>query len=126
MSLSTLEFDRFRDYLRLIARLELRGRLAPRVDESDIVQETLRVASQRIDDYLVRQPASFRLWLRSTALEQLVDARRRHHAKKRSLTRDVCITDVSSMAIAKALGGKAPKGGFREWLKTKSKSESHK
>ena len=90
-----------RKYLRRIIDARMEPKLRQKLDPSDVVQETLTVASQRIDDFLARRPASFRVWLRCTALEQLVDARRRHRAQKRSLEREVRISDVSSMAIAK-------------------------
>ena len=66
------------------------------------------MASQRIDDFLTRRPATFRLWLRGTALEQLIDARRYHRAQKRSLERDLCISDASSLALARAFAGSGP------------------
>lgn len=97
-----------RNYLRRIIDARMEPRLRQKLDPSDVVQETLALASQRIDDYLARRPASFRIWLRGTALEQLVDARRRHRAQKRSLEREVRISDVSSMAIAKALAASRP------------------
>jgi RNA polymerase sigma-70 factor (ECF subfamily) len=97
-----------RKYLRRVVDARMEPKLRQKLDPSDVVQETLTVASQRIDDYLARRPASFRIWLRSTALEQLVDARRRHQAQKRSLERDVRISDVSSMAIAKAFAASSP------------------
>jgi len=97
-----------RKYLRRIIDARMEPRLRQKLDPSDVVQETLALASQRIDDYLARRPASFRIWLRGTALEQLVDARRRHRAQKRSLEREVRISDVSSMAIAKAIAASRP------------------
>jgi hypothetical protein len=57
---------------------------------------------------LKRRPATFRLWLRATALEQLIDARRHHRAQKRSLERDVGISDASSLALTRAFAGSGP------------------
>lgn len=94
---------RHRSYLRQVVDVRLAPELQSRVDASDIVQETLIVASRRLDDYLVRRPTSFRVWLRRKALERLADARRRHLALKRDARRDFSITDASSMAIAGGL-----------------------
>ncbi len=80
---------------------DLRGR----IDPSDVVQETLIVASRRIKDFLARRPTSFRIWLRRKALERLVDERRFHHRKKRDVTNEVWISDASSIAIARGLMG---------------------
>jgi len=99
---------RHRDYLRRVVDARMEPGLRRKLDPSDVVQETLAVANRRIDDYLTRRPAAFRLWLRSTALEQLIDARRHHRAQKRSLERDVCISDASSLALARAFAGSGP------------------
>ena len=45
-----------------------------RIDPSDVVQETHIVAVRRIDEFLKQRPTSFRLWLRTKALERLVEA----------------------------------------------------
>jgi RNA polymerase sigma-70 factor, ECF subfamily len=97
-----------RDYLRRVVDARMEPGLRQKLDPSDVVQETLAVATRRIDDYLKRRPATFRLWLRGTALEQLIDARRHHRAQKRSLERDVCISDASSLALASAFAGSGP------------------
>lgn len=92
-----------RRYLRRLVDVRMEPTLRQRVDPSDVVQEALLTASQRMDDFLRRRPSSFRLWLRSTTLERLIDVRRRHQALKRDLQRDHAISDASSMALAKAL-----------------------
>jgi len=99
---------RHREYLRRVVEARMEPSLRQKLDASDVVQETLAVVSRRIDDFLTRRPATFRLWLRGTALEQLVNARRHHHAQKRTLQRDVCISDASSLALARAFAGSGP------------------
>jgi RNA polymerase sigma-70 factor (ECF subfamily) len=94
---------RHRPYLRQVVDLRLEPALRARVDASDIVQETLVVASRRIDDFIARRPTSFRMWLRRKAIERLIEARRKHLAYKRDARRDLSITDASSMAIAESL-----------------------
>lgn len=92
-----------RDYLRRLLEARMEPGLRQRVDPSDIIQETLLVASRRIDDFIARRPTSFRLWLRRKTLERLVDARRKHCADKRAFGRESPLNDASSMAIAKYL-----------------------
>lgn len=99
---------RHRDYLRRVVDARMEPGLRRKLDPSDVVQETLAVANRRIDDYLTRRPTAFRLWLRSTALEQLIGARRHHRAQKRSLERDICISDASSLALARTFAGSGP------------------
>ena len=94
----------YRQYLRRLVELRIDPELRLRVDASDVVQETQLAASERIDDFLARRPISFRLWLRGTALERLISLHRRHvGAQKRSLRREVALTDQSSLLLARRL-----------------------
>ncbi len=92
-----------RNYLKKVVDSRMEEDLRRRIDPSDVVQEAQLAASQRLDYYLEKRPASFRIWLRSTALERLVDLRRRHLAEKRSVRRDRHLSDASSMALARHL-----------------------
>jgi len=69
--------------------LRLDRAIAPRVDASDIVQEVLLEASERLAEY-VREPAMpFHLWLRQIAKDHIIDAHRRHRkAQRRSVDRE--------------------------------------
>jgi len=63
--------------------------LAARVDPSDVVQEALLVALQRLPEYLRARPVPFYPWLRQIAYERLVDVWRRHvHAGNRTVRRE--------------------------------------
>ena len=98
-----------RDYLRRLVDLRIDAALRARVDPSDVIQETHMVITRRIDDFVRSRPTLFRLWLRQTALEQLIAARRRHlRAEKRSAYREVLLSDASSLAIARKLISSSP------------------
>lgn len=97
-----------RNYLRRIVDLRMERDLRRRIDPSDVVQETFLVVAKRIESYLKNRPASFRIWLRSTALEKLVDLRRRHLSEKRTVRREIHLSDVSSLALAQGLLGERP------------------
>jgi RNA polymerase sigma-70 factor (ECF subfamily) len=97
-----------RDYIRRVVDVRVEAALRARMDPSDIVQDTLVVASQRIHDFLARRPTSFRPWLRRHAMERLIDARRKHLRLKRDVLRDIPVNDASSMAIAGGLLGSRP------------------
>src|SRR5271156_997477 len=75
--------DRYRDYLRRMVATRLDRRLAPRVDPSDIVQETLADAAERLDDYLRDRPLPFHGWLRQLAGEHVIQTHRRHVGAQR-------------------------------------------
>jgi RNA polymerase sigma-70 factor (ECF subfamily) len=63
--------------------------MASRVDASDIVQEALFTASQRLPEYFSRAPYPFFAWLRQITWDRLRDAVRHHiDAKKRSVHRE--------------------------------------
>jgi RNA polymerase sigma-70 factor (ECF subfamily) len=82
--------------------------LGRRVDASDVVQDVLLRASQRLGDYLRDPRLPFHLWLRQIARDHVVDAHRRHRgADKRSLDRErgvgLAFADRSSLDLAAQL-----------------------
>jgi RNA polymerase sigma-70 factor, ECF subfamily len=80
---------RHRDRLRRMVTVHLDRRLAARVDPSDVVQEALAEADQRLSDYARRRPVPFYPWLRQLAWDLLVEQYRRHvQAGKRSVRRE--------------------------------------
>ena len=94
-------FARHRPYLRQVIGLRLDPQLRPRLDPSDVVQETQMEAFRRLPDFLERQPMPFRLWLRKTACERLLMTQRRHvGAARRSVHREVPIPEESSLQLA--------------------------
>src|SRR3954466_5551695 len=108
---------RHRDRLRRMVAVRLDGRLAPRVDPSDLIQETLAEAAVRLSDFLRERPLPFYPWLRQIAWDRLVAAHRRHlHAGRRSVARgrpwSVALPDESAGQLADRLvaGGTSPSG----------------
>ena len=98
-------------YLRRVVELRLDPRLRPRVDTSDVVQETHLEALRRLAAYLGRRPLPFRLWLRQIACDCALKARRHHlGAARRDLAREVALSEQSSLALAGQLaaGGSTP------------------
>ncbi len=99
--------ERYRDYLRRMITVRLDRRLAPRVDASDVVQETLALASRRMDDYLRDQPLPFLGWLRQLAAESIKDTHRRHiGTQSRSIdreTQELDLPDESSVQLGQKL-----------------------
>jgi RNA polymerase sigma-70 factor, ECF subfamily len=80
---------RYRDRLRRMVAVRLDRRLAARLDPSDVVQEALLDAAQRLSDYLEKRPVPFYPWLRRLAWEHLLKLHERHiKARKRSANRE--------------------------------------
>jgi RNA polymerase sigma-70 factor (ECF subfamily) len=70
--------DRFREYLRLLARLQLNPRLQGRLDPSDVVQQTLIKAQKGLGQLRGQSEGELLAWLRRILANTLVDAARKH------------------------------------------------
>src|SRR5438552_923127 len=99
---------RHRDRLKRMVAIRLDRRVAARIDPSDIVQEALLEAAQKLAGYLRDRPVPFYPWLRRLAWEHLLDTHQRHiAAQKRSTTREERqapgLPDESALELAKRL-----------------------
>jgi RNA polymerase sigma-70 factor, ECF subfamily len=72
--------EQHRDRLRRMIAARLDRRLAPRLDPSDVVQETLADAARRLPEYLRDRPLPFRAWLYRLAADRLARTHRDHVA----------------------------------------------
>lgn len=80
--------ERYRDYLCLLARLELDPRLRAEFDSSDVAQQTLVKAQQHLDQFRGHGEAELVGWLRrilANTLADLLRRARRRGAADRSL-----------------------------------------
>ena len=81
--------NRHRRRLRQLVTVRLNNELANRVDPSDVVQDVLATAHQRLDDFLRDRPIAFYPWLRQITLNRMIDLHRHHVlAAKRSIERE--------------------------------------
>jgi RNA polymerase sigma-70 factor (ECF subfamily) len=69
--------ESFRDYLRLLARLQLPPVLRSRIDPSDVVQETLLRAHQKVDQFRGHTDGELAAWLRRILLNHLTESLRK-------------------------------------------------
>ena len=88
--------------------IRLDDRLKARMDPSDVVQDVLLEAANRLPQYVEERPIAFYPWLRRLAWEQIVQLYRMHvEAQRRSVTRerrlDLPLPDNSAMMLADAL-----------------------
>jgi RNA polymerase sigma-70 factor (ECF subfamily) len=94
------ELERFRDYLQLLARLQLDPRLQGKVDLSGVVQQTLLEAHQQWDQFRTWDEARQTAWLRKVLAHNLTDEVRRLGAARRDVSRerslDAAIEESSS------------------------------
>jgi RNA polymerase sigma-70 factor, ECF subfamily len=84
--------EHYRDYLHLLARLQLDARLRAKIDPSDVVQQTLIKAHQARDQFRGRTQAEWAGWLRRILANTLIDAARKYQrelALEHSLEQDM-------------------------------------
>jgi len=82
-------WERHRPALRRMIGLRLDQAVSRRVDASDVVQDVLLKASQRLDEYLRNPALPFHVWLRQIARDLMIDTHRRHRVSaKRSVDRE--------------------------------------
>ncbi len=90
-------FGLHRERLRHMVALRMDDRLTTRFDPSDVVQEALVEANNRLPSYLDSRPIPFYPWLRKIAWEKLVQLHRRHiNAQRRSIRREFVGPELSS------------------------------
>jgi RNA polymerase sigma-70 factor, ECF subfamily len=82
------ELERYRDYLRLLARMQLNPRLRSKVDPSDVVQQTLLQAHQALDQFRGKSPGEMAGWLRQILARNLAHQRRDLGRARRDLARE--------------------------------------
>jgi DNA-directed RNA polymerase specialized sigma24 family protein len=101
-----LELHRLR--LKRMVAVRMDGRLAARLDPSDVVQEALADAARDLPDYLRSRPMAFYPWLRQLAWERLVRLHRQHiGSRRRSVDREneafLPLPDRSAVDLARRL-----------------------
>src|SRR5690606_32581975 len=80
------DFERFRDYLCLLARLEIGQQIQGKVDASDIVQETLLEAHQGLGQFRGTSESEKAAWLRRILARNIADEARKYGRGKRAVT----------------------------------------
>jgi RNA polymerase sigma-70 factor (ECF subfamily) len=109
VSESDLDLERFRDYLRLLARLQLDPRLRGKIDPSDLVQQTLLKAYVARDQFRGKTPEQRAGWLRQILANTLANTvrdfgrARRDAALERSL--EASLADSSARLEAWLVAG---------------------
>ncbi len=80
--------ERYRDYLLLLARLQLDPLTRGKLDASDIVQDTLMKAHKNLDQLRGQSEAERAAWLRSILATTLFDVARKYGGVERNVRRE--------------------------------------
>ncbi len=80
--------DAFRSYLQFLARVQLDPRLRAKLDDSDMVQQTLLQAHRAIDQFRGSTPEEMAGWLRQILARNLAHAVRDFGRDQREISRE--------------------------------------
>lgn len=105
------ELNRFRGYLKLLARAHLSSRFQRQLDPSDIVQATLLRAYGSIEDLHARNDSEVAAWLRTILARNLANATRDLSCQRRDIRRESSLEEAlekSSLRLEAFLGSMEP------------------
>jgi len=91
----TATLERCRDYLCTLARLQLPNGLRSKLDPSDVVQQTLLTAHEKLDQFRGRSEAELRGWLRQILRNHLLGVHRRFRMVGRDVGREQSLESLA-------------------------------
>jgi DNA-directed RNA polymerase specialized sigma24 family protein len=101
--------ERYRDYLGLLARLQVERRLHGKIDLYGVVQQTLLEAYRALPRFQARNQDDLAVWLRRILAHNLADELRKLKTAKRSLGRErsleAALAESSSRLAKEAFTG---------------------
>jgi RNA polymerase sigma-70 factor (ECF subfamily) len=96
---------KYRPLLKSIAAKEIDPELGQKVDDSDVIQQTLNAAQANIQDVADKKPKEIRGYLRRVLMSKIEDLRRRFlKAEKRDVRRELTTDEITSDEFRKILG----------------------
>ncbi len=110
------ELNRFRDYLRLLARLQIDTRLRSKLDASDIAQQALLQAHENREQFRGQSEAELAGWLRTILANTMAAAARRYASDARDLRRERSLEDGLAKSAAR----------LESWLAAEQSSPSER
>ncbi len=96
---NTDEFEPFRSYLHVLAETQLHARLKPKVDASDIVQQTMLQAYQARNQFRGTTDAEKAGWLRTILGNVLSGIAREFGRQRRDISREQSVQAVEQSSL---------------------------
>ena len=96
--------DQFRSYLKFLARVQLDPRVRVKVDDSDLVQQTLLAAHRAMGEFRGSTPDEMAAWLRQILARNLTHAIRDLHRDKRDIERERSLEALLSESSSRLEG----------------------
>jgi RNA polymerase sigma-70 factor (ECF subfamily) len=93
--------DRFRNYLHLLARLQMGFRTQGGADASDLVQQTLVQALRNLSKFRGSSEAEMAAWLRQIMARQLANFVRDQHRQKRDCGRQLSLEGALAQSASR-------------------------
>jgi RNA polymerase sigma-70 factor (ECF subfamily) len=103
--------EQYREYLRLLARLQLAPHLRAKLDPSDVIQETMLDAYRKIGQFQGQQSGQFAAWLRTILARNLAMGVRKFARPGRDVQMEKSLQaalENSSACLENWLGDKQP------------------
>jgi RNA polymerase sigma-70 factor (ECF subfamily) len=113
---AALDLEQHRDYLRILARLQLSPALRAKLDPSDVVQLTLLKAYEGLGQFRGRTAVELAAWLRQILARTLANALRDH----RRARRDVALERSLERSLEES------SARLRNWLVAENSSPSQR
>ena len=98
------QLDQFRSYLKFLARVQMDPRLRSKVDDSDLVQQTLMAAHRAIGEFRGTTSEEMAAWLRQILARNLTHAVRDAHREKRDVKREQSLEALLSESSSRLEG----------------------
>ena len=93
--------ERYREYLLLLARLQLDSRLQSKLDASDLVQQTLLQAYRKLDQFRGKHEAELIAWLRTILAHTAANELGKFRQAKRAVALERSIEDAIEASSAR-------------------------
>lgn len=110
------KFEKYRNYLRFLARVQLDRRLRAKLDPSDLVQQSLLQAHRAAEQFHGTTDAERAAWLRQILARNLAQALRDFRRGRRDVAREVALDQAVDASSAR----------LERWLAADDSSPSEK